>query len=157
MRKLTAFDDVLGESEATFFSVNAGGNPEEQWVEIKHIQFIHNLHLMRKTYLYICYIIFRFIVKDRCTTFTSSQRSLIVMQVLLRTRFDDTEKVRIVTNQLDYKWDRIYKLMNSFICVLPFSVESGDCWTMEHFWLAFPCMKVDMIELIPLVLYLIEE
>lgn len=35
----------------------------------------------------------RFIVKDRCTSYTSAQRSLIVMQILLRAKFDDSEKV----------------------------------------------------------------
>lgn len=35
----------------------------------------------------------RFIVKDRCTSYCSSQRSLMVMQVLLRTKYDDSEKV----------------------------------------------------------------
>lgn len=34
-----------------------------------------------------------FIVKDRMTHFTSAQRSMIVMQILLRTRFDETERV----------------------------------------------------------------
>lgn len=29
-RKLTAFDELLGGSETTFFTANAGGNPEEQ-------------------------------------------------------------------------------------------------------------------------------
>lgn len=34
----------------------------------------------------------RFIVKDRCTAYTSAQRSLMVMQILLRTKFDETER-----------------------------------------------------------------
>ena len=35
----------------------------------------------------------QFIVKDRAISFSSAQRSLIVMQILLRAKFDDTDKV----------------------------------------------------------------
>lgn len=38
-------------------------------------------------------IFIRFIVKDRCTSYCSSQRSLMVMQILLRTKYDESEKV----------------------------------------------------------------
>lgn len=55
------------EKEPSFYSATCNGNPEEQ-----------------------------FIVKDRCTTFTSAQRSLIVMQILMRARFDDTEKINFI-------------------------------------------------------------
>nr|XP_022905262.1 anoctamin-4-like [Onthophagus taurus] len=37
----------------------------------------------------------QFIVKDRVTAYSSAQRSLIVMQILLRVKFDDTDKVGI--------------------------------------------------------------
>lgn len=37
--------------------------------------------------------LYRFIVKDRATSYSSAQRSLIVMQILLRAKFDDTDKV----------------------------------------------------------------
>ncbi|KAI4455033.1 ngep-related [Holotrichia oblita] len=37
----------------------------------------------------------QFIVKDRVTSYSSAQRSLIVMQILLRMKFDDTDKVGI--------------------------------------------------------------
>lgn len=37
----------------------------------------------------------RFVVKDRVTSYSSAQRSLIVMQILLRVKFDDTDKVCI--------------------------------------------------------------
>lgn len=35
----------------------------------------------------------RFIVKDRCTSYSGAQRSLMVMQVLLRTKYDDSDRV----------------------------------------------------------------
>lgn len=41
----------------------------------------------------IVHFLFRFIVKDRVTSFSSAQRSLIVMQILLRAKFDETDKV----------------------------------------------------------------
>lgn len=34
---------------------------------------------------------FRFLVKDRYTQFSPAQRSLLVMQILLRVRYDNTE------------------------------------------------------------------
>ncbi|XP_050300119.1 anoctamin-4 isoform X2 [Anthonomus grandis grandis] len=37
----------------------------------------------------------QFVVKDRATTYSSAQRSLIVMQILLRVKFDETDKVGI--------------------------------------------------------------
>ncbi|XP_044738568.1 anoctamin-4 isoform X2 [Chrysoperla carnea] len=37
----------------------------------------------------------QFIVKDRVTSFTSAQRSMIVMQILLRTKYDETDKVGV--------------------------------------------------------------
>lgn len=60
------YDHNLIEKEPSFHAATSGGRPEEQ-----------------------------FIVKDRCTTYNSAQRSLIVMQILLRTRYDESEKVGI--------------------------------------------------------------
>lgn len=57
-------DSSLIEKEPSFYYATSGANPEEQ-----------------------------FIVKDRCTSYNSAQRSLMVMQILLRTRYDETEKV----------------------------------------------------------------
>ncbi|XP_050090305.1 anoctamin-5 [Anopheles aquasalis] len=64
---LTEYNHGRIEKEPSFYSATASGNPEEQ-----------------------------FIVKDRCTSYTSAQRSQIVMQILMRTRFDETEKVNNV-------------------------------------------------------------
>ncbi|XP_058829610.1 anoctamin-4 isoform X2 [Topomyia yanbarensis] len=61
---MTEYNYSRIEKEPSFYSATANGNPEEQ-----------------------------FIVKDRCTTYNSAQRSMIVMQILMRTRFDETEKV----------------------------------------------------------------
>lgn len=63
-RKLNTYHELAIEGEATYSNANAMGNPEEQ-----------------------------FIVKDRCTSYCSSQRSLMVMQILLRTKYDESEKV----------------------------------------------------------------
>ncbi|KAJ6648985.1 Anoctamin-6, partial [Pseudolycoriella hygida] len=62
-QRLIEFDVSLIDNEHTFYSATADGNPEEQ-----------------------------FIVKDRCTSYTSAQRSFIVWQILLRAKFDDTER-----------------------------------------------------------------
>uniref|UniRef100_A0A182NDF6 Anoctamin n=1 Tax=Anopheles dirus TaxID=7168 RepID=A0A182NDF6_9DIPT len=64
---MTEYNHGRIEKEPSFYSATANGNPEEQ-----------------------------FIVKDRCTSYTSAQRSLIVMQILMRTRFDETEKANNV-------------------------------------------------------------
>ncbi|XP_036326265.1 anoctamin-5 [Rhagoletis pomonella] len=64
-RKIQLDQSVL-EGETTFKAATVNGNPEEQ-----------------------------FIVKDRATAYTSAQRSLMVMQVLIRTPFDDTDRVGI--------------------------------------------------------------
>ncbi|ETN61810.1 hypothetical protein AND_006515 [Anopheles darlingi] len=64
---MTEYNHGRIEKEPSFYSATASGNPEEQ-----------------------------FIVKDRCTSYTSAQRSQIVMQILMRTRFDETEKVNNV-------------------------------------------------------------
>ncbi|XP_055534880.1 anoctamin-4 [Wyeomyia smithii] len=63
LMSMTEYNYTRIEKEPSFYSATANGNPEEQ-----------------------------FIVKDRCTTYNSAQRSLIVMQILMRTRFDETEK-----------------------------------------------------------------
>lgn len=55
-------------------------------------QFIYCSILIRYC-LFFLDIVFRFVVKDRVTTYSSAQRSLIVMQILLRVKFDDTDKV----------------------------------------------------------------
>lgn len=65
-RTITEYDYTLIEKEPSFFSATAGGKPEEQ-----------------------------FIVKDRMTHYNSAQRSMIVFQILLRTKFDDGEKCGI--------------------------------------------------------------
>uniref|UniRef100_A0A182JV28 Anoctamin n=1 Tax=Anopheles christyi TaxID=43041 RepID=A0A182JV28_9DIPT len=67
LMSMTEYDHGRIEKEPSFYSATANGNPEEQ-----------------------------FIVKDRCTSYTSAQRSLLVMQILMRTRFDETEKVNNV-------------------------------------------------------------
>ncbi|KAF5284242.1 hypothetical protein FQR65_LT00242 [Abscondita terminalis] len=60
------FDYSQIEETPTFYSATKGADPEEQ-----------------------------FIVKDRETNYSRAQRSLIVMQILLRVKFDDTDKVGI--------------------------------------------------------------
>ncbi|XP_037032608.1 anoctamin-4 isoform X2 [Bradysia coprophila] len=62
-QRLIDYDTGLIDYEHSFYASTADGNPEEQ-----------------------------FVVKDRCTSYTSAQRSLIVWQILLRTKFDDTER-----------------------------------------------------------------
>ncbi|XP_004518751.2 anoctamin-5 [Ceratitis capitata] len=64
-RKIQLDQSVI-EGETTFKAATANGNAEEQ-----------------------------FIVKDRATAYTSAQRSLMVMQVLIRTPFDDSDRVGI--------------------------------------------------------------
>jgi hypothetical protein len=63
---ITEYDYNLIEKEPSFYSATSGGKREEQ-----------------------------FIVKDRMTHYTGAQRSLIVFQILLRTKFDDGEKCGI--------------------------------------------------------------
>lgn len=63
-QEFRSYDKKKIENEPSFWTATEGGIPEEM-----------------------------FIVKDRMTHFTSAQRSMIVMQILLRTRFDDTERV----------------------------------------------------------------
>lgn len=63
-RKLHDFEEIPSELEPTFYSATRGGKPEEQ-----------------------------FVVKDRMTSYTSAQRSSMVMQILQRAHCDDTEKV----------------------------------------------------------------
>lgn len=62
----TLYDAKLLESEPSFYSATAGGHPEEQ-----------------------------FIVKDRHVQYNSALRSLLAMQILLRAKFDDSDKVGI--------------------------------------------------------------
>lgn len=63
---ITEYDYNLIEKEPSFYSATSGGNREEQ-----------------------------FIVKDRMTHYNGAQRSLIVFQILLRTKYDDGEKCGI--------------------------------------------------------------
>ncbi|EDW70666.2 anoctamin-4 isoform X2 [Drosophila virilis] len=63
LTKKIQLDHSLLEGETTFKAATANGNPEEQ-----------------------------FIVKDRATAYTGAQRSLMVMQVLIRTPFDESDR-----------------------------------------------------------------
>jgi hypothetical protein len=63
---ITEYDYSLIEKEPSFYSATSGGNREEQ-----------------------------FIVKDRMTHYNSAQRSMIVFQILLRSKYDDGDKVGI--------------------------------------------------------------
>ncbi|KAK4878123.1 hypothetical protein RN001_010629 [Aquatica leii] len=65
-REFYEFDYNQIEETPSFYTATKGADPEEQ-----------------------------FIVKDRETNYSSAQRSLIVMQILLRVKFDDTDKVGI--------------------------------------------------------------
>ncbi|XP_074041936.1 anoctamin-4 isoform X2 [Leptinotarsa decemlineata] len=60
------YDHDLISQEPSFYDATEGGDREEQ-----------------------------FVVKDRVTSYSSAQRSLIVMQILLRVKFDETDKVGI--------------------------------------------------------------
>lgn len=75
MKIITAYDYSLIEKEPSFYSATSGGKREEQ-----------------------------FIVKDRMTHYTGAQRSLIVFQILLRTKFDEGEKcgIRRLLNDATY-------------------------------------------------------
>jgi hypothetical protein len=42
----------------------------------------------------ISFILCRFIIKDRETFFTAAQRSQVVWQIMMRAKYDDSEKVR---------------------------------------------------------------
>ncbi|KAL9909265.1 anoctamin-5 isoform 2-T2 [Glossina fuscipes fuscipes] len=64
--KRIQLDHQVVEGEISFKSATRNGNPEEQ-----------------------------FIVKDRATAYTSAQRSFMVMQVLVRTPFDDSDRCGI--------------------------------------------------------------
>ncbi|XP_017770278.1 PREDICTED: anoctamin-4-like [Nicrophorus vespilloides] len=65
-RDMFEYNQDLIEKEPSFYDATEGADREEQ-----------------------------FIVKDRVTAYSSAQRSLIVMQILLRVKFDDTDKVGI--------------------------------------------------------------
>jgi anoctamin-4 len=73
--RLRDYDEHLIPREPSYYSATAGANPQEQ-----------------------------FIVKDRCTSYNSAQRSMIVMQILLRAKYDETEKsgIRRLLNNKSY-------------------------------------------------------
>jgi len=49
-----------------------------------------------------CVFLFRFVVKDRETFFTSAQRSQIVWQILMRAKYDDSDKVSFLKIKKKY-------------------------------------------------------
>lgn len=58
-----------------------------------------NIHkIQNRTVFHICltssFILCRFIIKDRETFFTAAQRSQVVWQIMMRAKYDDSEKVR---------------------------------------------------------------
>lgn len=104
-------DHTLIEDEPSFYSATAGGNPEEQYGIFYFFKKLNRFHQKRihsdNILLYFANIyiyIYRFIVKDRGTSYNSAQRSLMVMQILLRTKFDDSEKsgIRRLINDSTY-------------------------------------------------------
>ncbi|XP_030764358.1 anoctamin-4 [Sitophilus oryzae] len=87
-RDIYEYNHDLIPKEPSFYDATDGGDREEQ-----------------------------FVVKDRTTSYSSAQRSLIVMQILLRVKFDDTDKVgirRLLNNNTfiacfplhEGRWDR---------------------------------------------------
>ncbi|KAF7286638.1 hypothetical protein GWI33_004671 [Rhynchophorus ferrugineus] len=87
-REIYEYNEDLIPREPSFYDATEGGDREEQ-----------------------------FVVKDRATSYSSAQRSLIVMQILLRAKFDDTDKVgirRLLNNNTfiacfplhEGRWDR---------------------------------------------------
>lgn len=84
-RKLTSYHEMVAEGEATYSSASSNGNADEQYVIF--------VVVVKKQSINKCHLLNRFIVKDRCTSYSGSQRSLMVMQVLLRTKYDESEKV----------------------------------------------------------------
>lgn len=88
-----AYHELVADGEATFSNANANGNPNEQYVNESYPSFKKNAKEKN-----ICFLFGRFIVKDRCTSYSGSQRSLMVMQVLLRTKYDDSDKVHRSTH-----------------------------------------------------------
>lgn len=90
----------------------------------------------------------RFIVKDRCTSYTSAQRSLIVMQILLRAKFDDTEKVGVVIFELFI--DRFTKRVAGFrFCVFVSRVEFVGSSMKARLQHIFRCTRADTTSLTP--------
>lgn len=119
IRRLNSYHELIADGEATFSTANANGNPEEQSVKS---QFIQIRGLKFGNFILFSSSNFRFIVKDRCTSYSSSQRSLMVMQVLLRTKYDDSEKVSANKYFVENRIDKKKKKNPPFI----FSVESDD-------------------------------
>lgn len=83
-RDFFEYNHDLIEEEPSFYAATQGADREEQYVYLWKVFGFRLILLM-------C----RFIVKDRATSYSSAQRSLIVMQILLRAKFDDTDKVSI--------------------------------------------------------------
>lgn len=79
--ELFEYDHSLIDEDPSFYMATQGDR-EEQWELL-------NLGIMMLTEI----LFPRFIVKDRNTSYSSAQRSLIVMQILLRVKYDDADKV----------------------------------------------------------------
>lgn len=93
-----------------------------------HIKYEERFELSH----FMCVFRIRFIVKDRCTSYSSSQRSLMVMQVLLRTKYDDSEKVKhwvFCSPQMNY-----YKFIQN---VTHWRNPNQQCEFLLHFRLGF--------------------
>jgi len=58
------------------------------------------------------FILCRFIIKDRETFFTAAQRSQVVWQIMMRAKYDDSEKVR--GNILTYVHNTIKRCFYKF-------------------------------------------
>lgn len=133
-RRWNTYHDLAAEGEATYSIANANGNADEQYVCIYIYRngfcerFCHSKSISTKyeelfsNFRLICDVYFRlrFIVKDRCTSYSSSQRSLMVMQVLLRTKYDDSEKVKRM------------KLSFSQIIILEYLLKMSDPLTKSE-------------------------
>lgn len=144
-RKMNAYHDLVADSEATFSNANANGNPSEQCVKkfvCVDLAFVKNN---------IAFMSFRFIVKDRCTSYSSAQRSLMVMQVLLRTKYDESEKV----SKIKCKFTVISNVRTIYFHLS--RLEYGDCLPMAHFWAASHYTKDITKGRIHPALYTIEE
>ncbi|KAG5878816.1 hypothetical protein JTB14_032443 [Gonioctena quinquepunctata] len=88
-KDLFEYNHDLISQEPSFYDATEGGDREEQ-----------------------------FVVKDRVTSYSSAQRSLIVMQILLRVKFDDTDKVGI------------RRLLNDYTYIACFPLHEGR-WNKE--------------------------
>lgn len=101
VRKMHTWDTKKYPEEPSFYNSIDSGDREERYefncirqnkLKMYKLIILYIIICYKLIIRYFCFFFYRFVVKDRDTAYTPAQRSLIVMQILSRARYDENHE-----------------------------------------------------------------